>query len=253
MRAMRTSKPRTRPCSSRRSTISAFAGGILAAAAILAGAKPAAAQAVTIGSQRSFMVSGEDMVGYFSEHVDYKDQNNLDFSATRNYLSLPFRTAGVKLGLHYFVVPGLSLGGSVGFESRSGSNTYQDVGGVYTRSIATGTTFLLQPKAGYLLMLTPVAGFWFRAGLGFRYDRNRANDYQPDSNITDSSWHVSGDVLFVITPVPHFGFYIGPTGDLSLTGTHHEHIVDPPNPPVDWSHSASYSRLGLGMGMLGYF
>jgi hypothetical protein len=230
-----------------------IAGGIFAAIATLASAQPTAAQGAPIGAPKSFMVTGEDMAGYFSEHVGYKDVNNLDFDATRNHLSLPFRTAGVKLGLHYFVIPGLSLGGAVGFESRSGSNTYQDVGGVYTRPIGTETTFLLQPRAGYLLMLTPVAGFWFRAGLGFRYDQNRANDYQTDSRITDTSWQLSGDVLFVITPVTHFGFYIGPTGDISLTGTHHEHIVDPPNPTVDWSHSASYSRLGLGMGLLGYF
>jgi hypothetical protein len=250
MRAMRTQTRR----SYRRSLFPALAGGILAATGILAGAKPAAAQRVPIASPGSFMVSGEDMVGYFSEHVGYKDANNLQFDATRNYLSLPFRTAGVKLGLHYFVIPGLSLGGALGFESRSGSNTYEDVGGVYTRSIATETTFLFQPKVGYLLMLTPVAGFWFRGGIGVRYDRNRVNDYEPDSRITDTSWHLSGDVLFVITPVPHFGFYIGPTGDISLTGTHHEHLVNPATGTVvDWSHSASYSRLGLGMGLLGYF
>jgi hypothetical protein len=227
---------------------------VLATGVVLAAVKPAAAQAALIGGPSTFILSGEDMVGYFSDHVDYKDANNQDFSATRNHLSLPFRTAGVKLGLYYFVIPGLSIGGSIGFESRSGSNTYQDIGGVYTRSVATETTFLFQPKVGYLLMLTPVAGFWFRAGPGVRYDRNRANEYEPDSTISDTSWHLSGDVLFVIGPVPHFGFYIGPTGDISFTGTHHVHLVpDPPAPVVDWSHSASYNRLGLGMGLLGYF
>jgi hypothetical protein len=230
-----------------------IAGGIVAAIATLATAQPASAQDAPIGARGSWAVTGEDMVGYFSEHTDYKDQNNLDFSATRNHLSLPFRTAGVKLGLHYFVIPGLSLGGAVGFESRSGSNTYQDVGGVYTRPVATETTFLFQPKAGYVLMLTPAAGFWFRGGLGFRYDRNRANEYDQDSRITESSWHLSGDVLFVITPVTHFGFYIGPTGDISLSGTHHEHLVQADGTVVDWSHSASYSRLGLGLGLIGYF
>jgi hypothetical protein len=242
-----------RPRSFRRGLIRAAAGSVLAIATVLAGAKPAAAQSTPIGAPRSFILSGEDMVGYFSEHTGYKDANNLQFDATRNHLSLPFRTAGTKIGLHYFVLPSFSVGGALGFESRSGSNSGEDGRGVYTQNIATETTFLVQPKAGYLLMLTPVAGFWFRAGLGFRYDRNRVNEYQEDSNVTDSSWHVSGDVLFVITPVPHFGFYIGPTGDVSLSGTHHEHLIQPNGTVVDWAHNASYSRLGLGMGLIGYF
>jgi hypothetical protein len=244
---------RPSPRSNRRRATPALAGGILAAVTILASAKPADAQGLAIGSPRSFMVTGEDMVGYFSEHTEYKDANNLDFSAARNYLSLPFRTAGVKLGFHYFVIPGLSIGGALGFESRSGSNSGQDGTGVYTQNVATETTFLLQPKAGYLLMLNAVAGFWFRAGVGVRYDSNRANEYQPDSKISDTSWHLSGDVLFVITPVQHFGFYLGPTGDISVAGTHHVHIVNNDGTITDWSHSASYNRLGLGMGLLGYF
>jgi hypothetical protein len=219
----------------------------------LAGAKPAAAEGALVGAPRSWIVTGEDMLGYFSAQTSYKDENNRDFSATRNYLSFPFRTGGTKLGLYYFIARSLSLGGSVGFESRSGTNTYEDGGGVYARSVGTETTFLLQPKVGYVLGLTPVTAFWFRAGPGFRYDRNRANDYQPDSSVSDSSWHLSGDVLFLITPVAHFGFYVGPTGDISFAGNHHEHIQRDNAPPTDWSHGASYSRLGLGLGLVGYF
>jgi hypothetical protein len=60
---------------------------------------------------------------------------------------------------------------------------------------------------------------------------------------------LSADILFAWSPVPHFCVVVGPTADLSFTGSH---FVRRGNAP-DWSGDASMHRLALTSGLYGYF
>jgi hypothetical protein len=106
----------------------------------------------------------------------------------------------------------------------------------------------LVPKVGYALMFNDVIGFWFRGGVGYF----RIGTSDPSDPPVKDSWSfllVSLDALFVVSPVQHFGFYVGPQADLSFTGTHAHTAGN----GIEISQSASHRSIGLGLGLIGYF
>jgi len=74
------------------------------------------------------------------------------------------------------------------------------------------------PKVGYALMLTDILGFWFRGGPGLSTASTSGPD-DDDPSRSQTFWFLSVDALFVIAPVPHFGFYAGPQGNFSFAGS----------------------------------
>ncbi len=160
---------------------------------------------------------------------------------------------GPQVGGHFFVWPSISLGGTIGYESRGGSVTPAPVGGVQlaTQSKPDAASFIFMPKIGYALMLTNTLGFWFRGGIGvFRLGVSNADDSRNKDSFT--YWLLSGDALFVVTPAQHFGFYVGPQADFSISGSHGvTRVVG--GVVTDVSYSASLRDLGIGTGLIGYF
>jgi hypothetical protein len=216
------------------------------------------------GSKGQFAVTAEDLMGVYNDHVDWKDDNGFKYSEDNTRFSLLFSTRGggrytvtapaSTVGFHYFIIDGLSLGGNLGYESRSGSWEQPAGPGGATRKydLGTGSTFIFEPKVGYALMLSDLLGFWFRGGISVAVDDEHP-DYQstiPEDKYT--FWLFSADVLFTIMPVDHFGFYVGPGLDLSFTGTY-THTDTGPRGPVSYSTGTSYRRFKLGAGMIAYF
>ena len=127
-----------------------------------------------------------------------------------------------QVGAHFFVIPSLSIGGTIGFESRGGSVTRPpNPNGVVNAAQPKqdAATFVFMPKVGYALMLSNTLGFWFRGGIGFfRLGASDPIDSRQKESI--SYWIFSVDALFVVAPVQHFGFYVGPQADISFAGSH---------------------------------
>lgn len=232
-----------------RNAIAQLGCGAIAAMAIVIASPETAIAAPNFSDAGSFVVGVEDVTGYYSRTVKYDDDRGLPFEATRNRFALGLMTGGVHLAFHYFLIPHLSLGGSVGFESAPGSNTYSDSPGVWTRDLPTESRFILAPRVGYALMFVPHVGIWFRGGIGYERDKSRLND-GGDDYARDSFGVASADIFFVWSPVPHFGILIGPTGDLTFVGGHFEH--HPPNGGGDRSSDASMHRLAVTSGIFGY-
>lgn len=216
------------------------------------------------GQQGQFAVTAEDLMGVYNDHVDWKDDNGFKYSESNTRFSLLFSTHGggtyafttpaSTIGLHYFVIDGLSVGGNIGYESRSGSYEVPNgpAGATRKYDLGSGSTFIFEPKVGYALMLSDLLGFWFRGGLGFAVNDQHL-DYQstiPEDKYT--FWLFSANVLFCIMPVDHFGFYVGPGLDLSFTGTYTRKRPGPGG-PVSYSTHSNYRRLKLGAGMIAYF
>lgn len=212
-------------------------------------APPRQAQAAPVfGGPATFFVGAEDVTGFFSRSEKYWYPNNYS-ERSRSDFALAFATGGVRLGLHYFVIQGLSLGGTLGYESISGSNTMPDGGGTWTYDVVTDSHLVFMPKVGYALMFTDKVGLWFRGGLGYERDKQRAGD-QAQYNYTRASYFMaSADIFFVWSPVPHFGVLIGPTFENSLIGSHLDH--DREN--GDYSNDARLRRIGVTSGLGGYF
>jgi hypothetical protein len=236
-----------------------------AAAAVLLAAAPVRAQE-RFGEARQLAITAENLFGFSSQTVTRHDQPVggpgpgvalADESDTSTRFGLLFTShedgtppSGLRVGVHYFIIPSLSLGGTVGFETRDGSVSRADpqTGAVISRGRQSDTSFVILPKVGYALMLSDVLGFWFRGGLGYSNDTVHPNlvDTAHDSH---SFWLFSADALFVVAPLPHFGFYVGPTTDLSFSGTY----SSTNNNGVTTSYSASYQRFAPDTGLIGYF
>jgi hypothetical protein len=222
-----------------------FLGLVVAALVVLFAPS---AQAQLIGLRGTLAVGVENVTGYDVTTVGYRNITNVDITDTTTQFSFLLKN-GARVGVHYFILPQVSLGGSLGYESFSGSVTQPDVGGTYSQDKPTNSMFLLNLKAGYLLPLANRAGFWFRAGPGVY--RSSQHPYNP-AEFTETFWTVGLDVLFVYAPYRAVGLFAGPGADLAFVGRHSEYNVGPAN-NLSFSHSASYRRLGLDFGMMVMF
>jgi hypothetical protein len=155
---------------------------------------------------------------------------------------------GPQVSGHYFIIPSLSLGGTIGYEVRGGSTTTPvgNTGAMITTSQADESTFLFLPKVGYVLGLNDVIGFWFRGGLGFA--RVAASAAGNNGSVSDTFWLFSADALFTVVPFPHFGFYVGPQANLSFAGSNTATAAN----GTETSVSASFRSIAISMGIFGY-
>jgi hypothetical protein len=205
------------------------------------------ASAAPFASPGSVTIGVENATAYEAQSMKFWNHENRTVEFSRSHLSLAFATGGARVGLHYFPWNRVSLGGTVGFEAVSGSNTYQDNPGTWTTDVPTENTFVLSPRVGYALMFTESVGLWFRGGIGYERTKRRfgveGNNYS-----RDSLGVASADVLFIFSPLPHLGILVGPTGDRSFIGGHFSHDQN-----GDWSNDARLWRLGVTSGILGYF
>lgn len=197
----------------------------------------------------SFVLSVEDVTGYESRNVRYDDRDGGRIEETQNRFALAVTTGNTRVGFHYFLIPHLSLGGTIGFESSPRSVTYANAGNrSETVHSPTGSRVVIAPRVGYALMFTPEVGLWFRGGFGYERDK-QSNALNDTDYIRNSFGVLSADIFLAWSPVPHFGMLAGPTGDISFTGSHY--VRNPPN--NNWSNDASMNRLALMVGLFGYF
>jgi hypothetical protein len=227
--------------------------GAVALACTLAGARVASAQH-RFGDKGQLAISGENLFGISTETVKV-DQPGGKTSDTFNHASFLLGAQGdpaldgPRVGVHYFVIPNLSIGGTIGFDSRGGTATRPIGMGVErTTDREDSTTLFIMPKVGYTLMFSDMFGFWFRGGIG--YAHNTVTDPVNTNNRSKASfWLMSLDAPFVMSPVPHFAFYAGPGLEFSFAGT----FSDTNGMGVTTSVGASYFHLNLAAGLIGYF
>jgi hypothetical protein len=238
---------------------------VLAPSVVLTGlffAAPPAWGQGRFGDARQMAITAENLFGLSTETVTQHDlppapfADRTDTSTRIGFLFGSHEGAtvpsGIRVGVHYFIIPSLSLGGTLGFESRGGSMTRrvavpQGVG-IATVSKQSDTAFVFLPKVGYALMFSDVLGFWFRGGLGYANDTSHPDQVAP-AHDSLSFWLASAEALFVVAPVPHFGFYVGPGAELSFIGS----FDSTDDQGLTTSYSASYRRFAIDTGLIGYF
>jgi hypothetical protein len=136
------------------------------------------------------------------------------------YFAQPLQFNQPRLGVDFFIVDDISLGGALGFFSQHGHD-----GG------SSDDGFIISPRVGFNISLgSDVVTFWPKVGLTYI----SVNDYH--------AFGVSGEANFVFFPrpsAPNWGFLVTPTLDLAPFG----------GGPGD-SDLHSYS-FGVSLGMLG--
>lgn len=143
-----------------------------------------------------------------------------------------------RVGFDYFIIDGLSLGGSLTFISISDND--EDSANDFTV-----TNFLFAPRVGYAYMFGDVVGIWPRGGISYVH-----GSVDPDQGGGSSSHYFAFevDVPLVIAPVKNFGITVGPLFDVTLGGSQTERL-----PPPDHTRDASLVMFGLSAGIMGIF
>ncbi|HMJ56462.1 MAG TPA: hypothetical protein VK540_30555 [Polyangiaceae bacterium] len=227
----------------------------MAALLAVVGEKTAFAQAQQFGDHGQLVITAENLFGFSVERHGWDTAANTENSETYNQFGLFYRSPisptarGPWVGAHYFVIPNLSIGATLGFQTAGGSETRTTMGGTTTITTDRNSqfAFIFLPKVGYALMFNNTLGFWFRGGPGFA--RNSSSNQNNDGGSASSRWFLSLDALFVVTPVQYFGFYAGPQGNISFAGSD---SVTTPN-GVTTSVDASFRSFSLDAGIFGYF
>jgi hypothetical protein len=237
-----------------RSSLVALGTAGAAAGAFLAREADAQAQA-RFGDKGQLAITGENLFSLSSERFGDSLLNNVETSTTVNRFGFLFSRCGAadggslpsprctQVGGHYFIIPSLSIGATLGYESRGGTQTGPVGQAIVTRDLRDESSFAFLPKVGYALMFSQVVGFWFRGGPGYFHDGSSQNGEQ-----SHSYWLLSGDALFVVSPFQHFAFYVGPGFDFSFSGTR----TETNQMGVKTSWGASYRDFGVGLGLIGY-
>jgi hypothetical protein len=162
---------------------------------LLAGMLPRTASAQAFGNQGDLAFSAERLMG-----IDFYDE---DYSATVIGLGLtapgtsPYHLT--RLGVDYFVIDNLSIGGSLGF------GLFDPEGPRNTNSGA-----IIAPRVGYALEFSRVFGFWPRGGFTYRNFGG------------DEEFAFTLEANFYAAPVEHFAVTFGPLMDLGIAGTREE-------------------------------
>lgn len=204
----------------------------------------ARAKTFAIGVDRVFGVVAS------SRKIEFPNDTEKQSHTTINFLS--HISGGVeptlyygfpRLAADYFIIDGLSVGGAIGVMSYSGT---AKSGNTAERDTDSGSAFLFSPRVGYCFMFSRLIGLWPRGG--FTYVGGGTDNPNDTASNGIHLWAFTAEVPLVITPVPHFGFHVGPTLDLGLAGGVSQKVNN-----VTTSVDASASEFGLQAGMFGYF
>jgi hypothetical protein len=218
------------------------------------------------------VLGAERIMGVYSDHLTNKRSDGTS-EAKLNTTSVALIGTAVALddsGIAYpastprfavdvFVVPGLSLGGSIVYFNRSGStdSTVNLLGAstTTTSDSPTSATFIFAPRLGYAAQLSPLFAIWPRAGITYAHykltsQNTAAAGATTEDTVSADFTDVSAEIMATILPVPHVALLIGPYLDIPLGGgaktvSAGTELTNHP--------SLKYLSVGLTTGLAAYF
>jgi hypothetical protein len=207
-----------------------------------------------LGQAGTFAISAERLFGVTFASVTGQ-RAGVDVSAKQTLISLlnngSASTSGdrfasaystARIGADYFIIPGLSVGGNLGFFTFSDSNS----DGSTTQDAGNGNGILVAGRAGYAYMFTPKLGIWPRGGLTYMGGHAENADASVQNGATALA--LTLEVPFVITPMPHLAFLIYPFWDIGLSGSRSITLGTQTN-----TTDANTHGIGIQTGITGYF
>lgn len=157
-----------------------------------------------------------------------------------------------RLSADYFVIDGLSLGGSLGYFWASG-HTKTSMGGVDAEAdTGSESGYLVAARVGFAKMFNEMIGIWPRAALSYLHIGVK----DPDGNDEPGGGYraaVGLDVPLVLAPMPHFGFLLGPSLDYGFAGKNDVSSTDVNGNAILTGYDVSSYNIALNAGMFVYF
>jgi hypothetical protein len=220
---------------------------VMLVAAAVFGSSSAWAQ--RFGEAGDVVFAGERLMGIQGTHV-YEEElapNEPDYE--NDFTTISFGWRGPvspdgfspfdvpRLGFDVFVIDHLSIGGSLGWASSSYDNDPPGGGAPFGNEADGYSAFTIQPRVGYAYMFSDVFGIWPRGGIGY-------HSFNIDNWQDENGWSLGVECMFPIAPVPHFGFLVGPSFDIDLTGTRDR--------VGELERDRTYRSFGLQIGIFGW-
>jgi hypothetical protein len=213
--------------------------GIFAGVLVAASVVPAAAWAQSkFGGAGQLVISDDQPLGEVQARVGTGTLSTPTLPGSQSMVAFEFASvsnnggSGTAFGLNpaadYFVIPNLSVGGEILFE-------------LINPAVPTGaqsptiTAFGFAPRVGYNIGITDMISFWPK--LEIEYEEFSASNNGGYGNV----FSLGISAPFIISPVPHFFFGIGPTFGAQLSNT------------IDGTAGAKVVAFGLAAQVGGWF
>jgi len=187
-------------------------------------------------------------------------------SFTRSRLSLgllsngPYSTFGTfynlpRLAFDWLPIRSLTLGGAVWLYTQlSASDSTSPPSGPSTSVDQPKATYWgFAPRIGYVIPLSETISLWPRAGVEYHDVSSSSVNGREGPSVTQ--WAAELEAMLVIFPWSHFGFTVGATADIPITGK----STSPQQAGTGVAGAATTKidqamlQVGASAGMLGHF
>lgn len=208
------------------------------------------------GEKGQLAVGAERMMGYSRSSQSSEDDSG---ESTRTYsnfsfLGRPFAGLGTpygtpRIGVDYFPIDGLSVGGSLVYMRLGSSYEQEPSMGPSTESSSSTNIWLFAPRVGYALMFNDSVGIWPRGGV--TYLNMSSHDDDDDSESSGSMLALSVEAPFLFAPRDNIAITAGPTIDYGLS-TSSEYTDSEGNTTEDDTENPAH-EFGIQAGLTVFF
>ena len=159
-----------------------------------------------------------------------------------------------RLGFDWLPIENLTVGGVTWLYTQlSASETLTPANGPSKSNDQGKVTYWgIAPRVGYIFPINHMLSAWPRAGI--EYHNASTSSVNGSGTATTTQLSALGEVQLVISPWNHFGFTVGPTIDVPISG---KTTIQSPTGTGGGTTSTSVDsamfQVGLSAGMLGHF
>lgn len=201
-----------------------------------------------IGNAGQFTIAIERITGVASDHETTKPKGGSSHTQQTTHLALLGNDGGSpsvtpRAAFDYFIIDGLSLGGSISYMSHAPS------GG------ASQKLFMFSPRVGYAYAFDNTFSLWGRAAfdyshLSYSMPTVDASGSPTTETASTNLTQITLEAMLGISPMKHVAFLVGPYVDFGLGGSQ---SAKSPITGQNESISDKLTSFGLTAAILAYY
>jgi opacity protein-like surface antigen len=202
-------------------------------------------------SYQSIKTSQDDGSSDTQSRLSIALMNNGPYGVFSSFYNLP------RLGFDWLPIRNLTLGGAAWFyaDLQASNSTTPAGGGSSTSTDQPKVTYWgIAPRVGYIIPMGDKLSLWPRAGIEYHNVATSSVGGSGAGSVTQFA--IEGEAMLVISPWNHFGFTVGPTVDVPISGEQTTTTTVTTNGVTTSSSTRVNSamfQVGLSAGMLGHF
>jgi hypothetical protein len=158
-----------------------------------------------------------------------------------------------RLGFDWLPIENLTIGGATWFYTQlSASETLTPANGASKSADVPKVTYWgIAPRVGYIFPINHMLSAWPRVGV--EYQNVSFSSVNGSPSQAQSQFSLNAEAMLVISPWNHFGFMVGPTVDIPITGKRDVQSTNGAGSSTTVSVDSALFQVGLSAGMLGHF